>query len=107
MNCKETQRCVNLFLKDKLDENAAEEFMLHVHSCRECMEELTIQYLVTEGMQRLESASAFDAQRELEEKLEKALYKKHVHKRLKAGLFMFGAMTACVVFLVGSSVLLF
>ena len=42
MDCKETQRCIALFLKDELDNDTAFSFAEHVYACKECMEELTI-----------------------------------------------------------------
>ena len=49
MDCKETQRCIALFLKDELDNDTAFSFAEHVYACKECMEELTIEYLLVEG----------------------------------------------------------
>ena len=60
MDCKETQRCIHLFLKDELDWDTAQKFVEHVRSCNECMEELTIEYLLSEGMSRLENADDID-----------------------------------------------
>ena len=43
-----------------------------MQECPGCKEELVIQFLVTEGMQRLEDGDAFDLQRELEIRLTEA-----------------------------------
>lgn len=102
MDCKETQKHINEFLSDHLDDDITEEFMQHVTECKECMEELTIQYLVTEGLQRLETASAFDAQRELEEKLEAAMARRRMHKRIKIGMFIGGVIIAIALICVGA-----
>lgn len=106
MDCKETQKHINEFLRDELDEDITEEFMQHVTECKECMEELTIQYLVTEGLQRLETASAFDAQRELEEKLEAAILKRRIHKKVKFMMFAMGVVLAIVLIGIGAFFLL-
>lgn len=60
------------FLDRKLDFLTLKKFSEHMESCAECHEELTIQFLVTEGMQRLEEGDAFDMQTELENRLEEA-----------------------------------
>ena len=69
MECREAQRCVQAFLKDELDRRTAEKFVEHVQDCDECMEELTIEYLLLEGISRLENADDIDVRSELEEKL--------------------------------------
>lgn len=53
MDCKETQRLMRRFLEDKLDADTAREFILHVRSCKECMDELMIEYLISGGIQEL------------------------------------------------------
>ncbi len=42
------------------------EFMEHIEECGECKEELSIQFLVKEGLSRLEAGSVFDLKNELE-----------------------------------------
>ena len=59
-----------------------EKFMKHVTECEECREELSIQYLVTEGMQHLEKESTFDLQSQLEKKMEGARKKIRARKRV-------------------------
>ena len=49
MTCKETEKMIPLFLKDELETEELREFMEHIESCEDCKEELTIQFLVTEG----------------------------------------------------------
>ena len=60
------------FLSGELSYKNLIAFTKHVRSCPECMEELTIRYLVGEGISRLEEGDNFDLQRGLEEKLEEA-----------------------------------
>lgn len=73
MECVEIQHKIAAFLKNELDERDTEDFVEHIRRCDSCMEELAIQYLVTEGMRRLEDGSTFDLNRELKEKLEYTL----------------------------------
>ena len=72
MTCKEFEKMIPDFLNRKLDFLTLEQFIGHMESCKECYEELTIQFLVTEGMLRLEEGDAFDMQAELDERLEEA-----------------------------------
>ncbi len=101
MDCKETQRSIGSFLKDEMDFNTACKFVEHVHCCNECMEELTIEYLLLEGMNRLENADDIDVESELEEKLNQILKKKKSREQLKAGLFLVVAVLACMLLLGG------
>ncbi|MBD5470388.1 MAG: hypothetical protein HDR19_04560 [Lachnospiraceae bacterium] len=103
MDCKETQRCIHLFLKDELEGTAQEaEFVDHVRSCSECMEELTIEYLLSEGINRLENADEIDVQKELEEMLNRAMLHVRRRKQLKAGLFLLASMLICIILLGGT-----
>jgi hypothetical protein len=101
MDCKETQRNIPLFLKDELDRDVAGEFVNHVRSCNECMEELNIEYLLYEGLNMLENSDSIDVQRELEEKLERITNREKLHKQLKAGLFLVASLIFCIILLGG------
>ena len=72
MDCKEFERLIPDFISDKLDYQSLKRFNSHMEHCENCREELTIQFLVTEGVQRLEDGSAFDLQGELRQHLEEA-----------------------------------
>lgn len=87
------------FLEDKLDADTAREFILHVRSCKECMDELMIEYLISGGIQELESTDDIDVQMELEKRLVVANQMKAHRSQLKAGLFVVAAMIACVFFM--------
>ncbi len=102
MDCKETQHCIHLFLRDELDGSTAQKFVEHVHSCNECMEELTIEYLLSEGMSRLENADDIDVQKELEEMLDRTIIRVRRKKQLKAGLFLLASMILSIILLGGT-----
>lgn len=72
MTCKEFEKLIPVFMEQKLDFLTLKQFIGHMENCEECHEELVIQFLVTEGMQRLEEGDAFDLQNELEERLTEA-----------------------------------
>lgn len=99
MDCKETQRCIRLFLNGELDRRTEQKFVEHIRSCQECREELTIEYLFNVAIERLENAEVFDVERELEEKLNRAVNRKKVHGQLKAGFFVVASMVMCILLL--------
>ena len=79
MNCKEFEKNIPDFIAGKLDFLTLQEFGEHMRECPGCKEELVIQFLVTEGMQRLEDGDAFDLQRELDIRLTEAKRKVRFH----------------------------
>ena len=66
MTCKEAEKLIPVFLEADLDTDDLREFMEHIEECGECKEELSIQFLVKEGLSRLEAGSVFDLKNELE-----------------------------------------
>lgn len=65
LDCKDYEKLIPDFLADKLDSETTEKFIAHIEGCQECMEELSIQFLITEGMNRLEQGSTFELTKEL------------------------------------------
>lgn len=87
MDCKEFEKLIPGFIEDKLDYSAMKRFSEHMKQCENCKEELIIQFLVTEGVQRLEDGRAFDLQKELEQRLNEANRKIKVHgNMIKLGI---------------------
>ena len=64
-DCKYYEKLIPDFLADRLDSETAEKFIAHIEQCQECMEELSIQFLITEGMNRLEQGNTFELTKEL------------------------------------------
>lgn len=79
MDCKEFERLIPDFIERGLDYPSLKRFSEHMEHCENCKEELVIQFLVTEGIQRLEDGGAFDLQKELDQRLEDARRKLRVH----------------------------
>ena len=86
MNCKEFEGLIPDFVNKKLDYATTRLFLEHINQCTQCKEELNIQFLVNEGLVRLEEGEAFDLQKEMRELLGTAKKKVRVHERfLKHG----------------------
>lgn len=102
MECKEFERLIPDFIADRLDYPTLRRFCEHMDYCGECREELTIQFLVTEGVQRLEDGNAFDLQKELEERILSAKQK----IRFNRGIMRLGLLLeiAAVCLLAGIAV---
>ena len=105
MNCKEAEKKIPSFLQEELGGSELEEFLEHVENCPECEEELTIQLLVTEGLERLETGNNFNLQDALFIKLSGDEHHVRVHRTLLYTLYCLEAAVAaaiiialCVVF---------
>ena len=82
MTCKDAEKLIPSFLDDDLDNQDLSDFLDHIDNCPECKEELTIQFLVRVGMQRLEDGNTFNLVKELERELADAKKKMHRRKTL-------------------------
>jgi len=83
MDCKDTKKAIPLFLADELEGKRLKEFLSHMNECPDCKEEMTIQYLATEGVSRLEEGMTFDLDRELQEKLLTAEHREELRKKVR------------------------
>ena len=72
MTCRECEKQIPDFIGRKMDYLGIKRFLEHVDACDSCREELVIQFLIQEGMARLEYGDVFDLQRELQDHLEEA-----------------------------------
>lgn len=72
LECKECEKLIPDFIEQNMEYFTLKRFCDHIRTCQECKEELTIQFLVSEGMARLEDGDAFDLNRELDKRLEEA-----------------------------------
>ena len=65
MECKEFTGLIQDFLNDRLEETKLSEFLDHIDECENCADELRIQYLIYEGLERLETGATFDVDKDL------------------------------------------
>lgn len=108
MTCKEAEKMIPLFLEDDLDTEDLREFMEHINSCEECKEELTIQFLVSEGLARLEAGSVFDLKNELKFRMEEAGHALKMRESMRWLLYaMEGLVVVAVITLAALLIVLF
>lgn len=104
MDCKDTTKAIPLFFSGELDERKIKPFIKHLESCPDCMEEVTIQYLATEGINRLEEGQTFDLDRELSEKLSLAMMYENNRRLIRFGLIgieIFSLLIIAIVLIYG------
>lgn len=64
MTCKEFEKLIPEYVAKKLDYLTLKDFYAHMQSCDECKEELTINFLVEDGLKKLENGDAYDLHKE-------------------------------------------
>lgn len=69
MNCKRCEKLIPRFMNNSLDIDDLREFIEHVEDCPNCKEELTIEFLVKEGLNSLEKGETFDLNGELKRRM--------------------------------------
>lgn len=82
MTCKDAEKLIPYFLEDDLDNKELSDFLFHMDNCPECKEELTIQFLVMVGMQRLEDGNTFNLSHELDRLLSDSKKRLSIRKSL-------------------------
>ncbi|MBQ7839515.1 MAG: zf-HC2 domain-containing protein [Lachnospiraceae bacterium] len=87
LSCKQTEKLIPYFIKDEMDNYTKRQFLAHVEECPSCYEELSIQFLVSAGMQRLENGDTFDLNRELKMKMFTERRHLHILTSLQGGLY--------------------
>ena len=103
MNCKEFEKDIPSFLHNQMDYFTMEEFQSHMKSCSACKEELSIQFLVTEGLKHLERGDAFDLDGEFNSRIETTRRK---HNRKKYLLNSYQWIITLVLFLAGAALII-
>ena len=88
--------------------SSGNDFLDHIDKCPECREELTIQFLVRTGMQRLEDGNTFNLKEELDNLLKSAEKRLKGRRRLVRFSFLLEAlvlalavMTVVLAFAIG------
>ena len=89
MDCKEFNSLILDFLHDRLDEVKLTDFFVHLDECESCRDELRIQYLIYEGLERLESGDTFDVDKDLADLMD--LQRKRLRSRENIKLAAIGS----------------
>ena len=95
MTCKEVEKIIPSFIDRTLDEDRLEELMEHMHTCEICKEEFSIQLLVSEGMERLESGSSFNLSHSVKRRMEMGRNQLRTKEKLNRILLFLEGMIVC------------
>ena len=96
LSCDAVQKNIPMFIENKLDSLDTFSFVEHVRNCKACAEELSVEYLVLVGVKRLDSASAFNLNKELDELIARNTEKAKKKRRLSRIVFLAAIFLAIV-----------
>lgn len=98
VDCKKIEKMIPVYLDNKLSAYEMLALLNHIQECKNCKEELTIQYMVSEGLDRAENEDNYDLLTGLEVRI------KESYDQIKAHDFVYFGFTfalICVVCIVG------
>ena len=95
MSCKDVEKIIPSFIARTLDEDRLEELMEHMDTCEICKEEFSIQLLVSEGMERLESGSSFNLAHSVKRRMEMGRNQLRTKEKLNRILLFLEGMIVC------------
>ena len=82
MNCKKAVSLIPAYLEDSLDAKDLQAFLEHIDNCPDCSEELSIQFLITEGLSTLSTGDSYDLQTAMTDRVRESHREISVHNRL-------------------------
>lgn len=103
-SCKEYEKLIPAYINNTLDGDSTLELLSHIETCPSCKEELTIQFMVAQGLNKLEESGSFELNKELDSKIKASIHAVKI-KNLSIVLFFAGigiaflAIVAIIVFI--------
>jgi len=99
--CKKIEKMIPNYLANNLGNYDLVRFMNHIEGCPECKEELSIQFLISEGLNTLTDGESFNLQEAFDEQLRRskryiALFKKLRIARNTAIVVVVLAIIVCI-----------
>ena len=96
LQCMECEKKIKPFIDRKLDYKDTLDFVNHISSCEKCKEEFSIEFLVVNGLKKLDSAEAFDLQKELNELITTSVDWANDRKRIYREIMLFAIFAAII-----------
>lgn len=101
---KSIEEEIPAFLEDTLDNDQLDAFLEHLKDCASCRDELSIQYLVTEGLPRIETGANFSLNEDLDAYV--ALENRRLNRRLRLGFCAYVLEFMALIAMLGEIVFL-
>ena len=94
------------YLGDPLDAKDLQAFLEHIDNCPDCSEELSIQFLITEGLSTLSTGDSYDLQSAMNARVSESHHEIEVHNRLYR-IRNFGVAVVMFVLIAAAAVVYF
>ena len=82
MKCQDMERYIPLFINDKLTGIRMREFIEHIEGCEGCFDEMEMNYLLKEALNRLTVEGSYDLHGELMKKIKNTKKCVEVHETI-------------------------
>ncbi len=89
LSCKECEKMIPRFVAEGIKGSDIYRFKEHIDNCASCKEELTIQFLSSEGVAHLESGTSFHLENELFEYMSRALKARQMTVRMRTLMIVY------------------
>lgn len=103
LNCKTYEKMIPLYLNNTLPPFELNELLMHIKGCPSCKEELTIQFLVSEGLGMVETSDNYDLLKELDKRIkasEKLISRHKLKTKIMIGMSLFILLAVIVSIIV-------
>ncbi len=97
IDCKSVEQLIPQYLEGNLSPEEVRRMLLHIRNCRDCRDELEINFLLREGIRRVESGETLDLQQELGRKLKHSEKNIALLERIRSGILIIEGTAAFVL----------
>lgn len=97
VDCKKIEKQIPLYLENKLNPYEVQALLNHVETCKSCKEELTIQYMVSDGIKKAETENDYNLLKGLNDRIEESKEQVKTHDFLYFGFSFCLIIIACIV----------
>lgn len=106
IDCKQNEKMIPLYLANRLSGKETLAFLKHAQNCPACKEELTIQYMVSEGLDMAERNNEYNLLAGLEVKINSSI-KRIRHYRISAYAVAVFVFLSVIMFLAAAYLIIF
>jgi len=92
MKCKDFEKQISLYQDNMLSTKELAAFVAHLDECANCREELSIYYLVNEGIMHLDEGGAFDLQQIMSSHRERSANQLRAQRHMQITAYAFAVL---------------
>lgn len=99
-DCKKAERMIPQFLADSVDDKVLSGLLAHYSSCPQCKEELTIEFMISDGLSQIDETGNFSLVERLNDKIAGAGKRLEVKRNVIALAYSFLFLISLIMTLV-------